>query len=65
MCTTTIRTLNLATMLQDPLIQLVMRSDNVSEQDHSALLHRVQRSLVARCVELTGAGQDLPQVVQA
>ncbi len=48
MCTTTISTLTLATMLQDPLIKLVMRSDNVSEQDHFELLHRVQTSLAAR-----------------
>ncbi len=48
MCTTTISTLTLNTMLQDPLIKLVMRSDNVSEIEHSALLYRVQESLVAR-----------------
>ena len=48
MCTTTISTLTLASLLQDPLIQMVMRSDNVSEEDHSALLHRVQDSLIAR-----------------
>lgn len=48
MCTTTISTLTLAGLLQDPLIQMVMRSDNVSESDHSALLHRVKDSLVAR-----------------
>jgi hypothetical protein len=48
MCTTTASTLTLATLLQDPLIQLVMRSDNVSESDHSALLYRVKDSLAAR-----------------
>jgi hypothetical protein len=48
MCTTTISTLTLATLLQDPLIQMVMRSDNVSEQDHSELLHRVKDSLSER-----------------
>jgi hypothetical protein len=48
MCTTTISTLTLAGMLQDPLIQMMMRSDNVSEEDHSELLHRVQDSLIAR-----------------
>ncbi|MDR3530573.1 MAG: hypothetical protein P4L90_08495 [Rhodopila sp.] len=48
MCTTTISTLTLATLLQDPLVQLVMRSDNVSESDHSELLHRVKDSLIAR-----------------
>jgi hypothetical protein len=65
MCTTTIRTLNLNSMLQDPLIKLVMRSDNVSEQDHSALLHRVQKSLIARCVEIGRAAADRPPSVQA
>jgi hypothetical protein len=48
MCTTTISTLTLASLLRDPLIQLVMRSDNVSEKDHSDLLHRVQSALIAR-----------------
>jgi hypothetical protein len=48
MCTTTISTLTLAAMLQDPLIKLVMRSDNVSEEDHSALLHRVKGVLIMR-----------------
>lgn len=48
MCTTTISTLTLAALLQDPLIQLVMRSDNVSDADHSALLHRVKQTLAAR-----------------
>jgi hypothetical protein len=48
MCTTTISTLTLASLLQDPLILMVMRSDNVSQEDHSALLHRVQQSLIAR-----------------
>lgn len=50
MCTTTISTLTLATLLRDPLIQMVMRSDNVSEEDHSELLHRVKDCLVARGV---------------
>jgi hypothetical protein len=50
MCTTTISTLTLAGLLQDPLIQMVMRSDNVSESDHSELLNRVKDSLVARAV---------------
>jgi hypothetical protein len=49
MCTTTINTLTLAALLRDPLIQLVMRSDNVSESDHSELLYRVKDSLAARC----------------
>jgi hypothetical protein len=48
MCTTTMSTLTLASLLHDPLIQMVMRSDNVSEEYHSELLYRVQDSLVAR-----------------
>jgi hypothetical protein len=48
MCTTTISTLTLAGLLQDPLIQMMMRSDKVSESDHSELLHRVKNSLIAR-----------------
>jgi hypothetical protein len=48
MCTATNSTLTLATLLQDPLIQMVMRSDNVSEEDHSQLLHRVKHSLIER-----------------
>ena len=53
MCTTTFSTLTLASLLRDPLIQLVMRSDTVSEQDHSELLHRVQSALMERapCAE--------------
>lgn len=51
MCTTTISTLTLDTMLDDPLIKLVMRSDNVSDEDHSDLLLRVKESLVARAEE--------------
>jgi hypothetical protein len=48
MCTLTTGALTLTTMLQDPLIRLVMHSDNVSEEDHSALLYRVQQLLCAR-----------------
>ncbi len=48
MCETTGCTLTLAALLEDPLVRLVMRSDNVSETDHSALLIRVQKSLIAR-----------------
>ena len=48
MCTTTSGTLTLAALLQDPLIQMVMRSDNVTDKEHSELLHRVQNSLIAR-----------------
>jgi hypothetical protein len=57
MCTTTISTLTLAGLLQDPLIQMVMRSDKVSESDHSALLYRVQESLIARASLLEPAAQ--------
>jgi hypothetical protein len=48
MCTATISKLTLASLLKDPLIQLVMRSDNVSDKDYSELLYRVKDSLVAR-----------------
>jgi hypothetical protein len=48
MCTTTISTLTLTALLRDPLIQMMMRSDNVSHEDHSELLYRVQDSLIAR-----------------
>jgi hypothetical protein len=51
MCTTTISTLTLTSMLDDPLIRLVMRSDNVSEEDHSELLFRVKDSLIARALK--------------
>jgi hypothetical protein len=57
MCTTTISTLTLAGLLQDPLIQMVMRSDNVSASDHSELLLRVKESLIARATVL---GPALP-----
>jgi hypothetical protein len=53
MCTTTNSALTLATLLQDPLIQMVMRSDNVSDEDHSRLLNRVKHSLTERL-----AGQE-------
>ena len=48
MCTTTFGTLTLATMLTDPLIQAMMRSDRVSEDDHAALLFRVKDHLAER-----------------
>jgi hypothetical protein len=48
MCMTTMSTLTLTGLLQDPLTKLVMRSDGVSEEDFSALLQRVQDSLIAR-----------------
>ncbi|HET6609393.1 MAG TPA: hypothetical protein VFG62_22160 [Rhodopila sp.] len=40
--------LTLATLLHDPLVQLVMRSDNVSERDHTELLFRVKGTLEMR-----------------
>jgi hypothetical protein len=48
MCPTTFCTLNLAALLKDPLIRLVMSSDNVSEIEHSALMFRVRQALIAR-----------------
>jgi len=48
MCTTTFGTLTLATMLSDPLIQAVMRSDGVSEGEYAALLFRVKDRLDER-----------------
>lgn len=57
MCTTTISTLTLAGMLQDPLIQMMMRSDKVSAEDHSELLHRVKNSLIARSSVCENASQ--------
>jgi hypothetical protein len=48
MCMTNTSTLTLASLLRDPLIQMMMQSDNVSEWEHAALLHRVQRSLAGR-----------------
>jgi hypothetical protein len=55
MCMTTSGTLTLAALLRDPLIQMVMRSDNVSYEDHSALLYRVKDSLIARAAALEPA----------
>jgi hypothetical protein len=48
MCATTFGTLTLAAMLDDPLIQAVMRSDRVSEADYTALLFRVKETLAER-----------------
>jgi len=48
MCTTGLGTLTLAGMLDDPLIKAVMRSDGVSEGEHSALLFRVKDQLAER-----------------
>jgi hypothetical protein len=57
MCTTTVSILTLSKMLDDPLIQLVMRSDNVTQEDHSELLHRVAQTLSARAVMQESAHQ--------
>ncbi|HEX2942212.1 MAG TPA: hypothetical protein VHO91_14280 [Rhodopila sp.] len=48
----------MASLLRDPLIQLVMRSDKVSEEDHSELLYRVQSTLFAREQMQTGAMRE-------
>ena len=48
MCTATISTLTLTSLLRDPLVLMMMRSDKVSQDDHSELLYRVQSSLLAR-----------------
>jgi hypothetical protein len=48
MCTTTSGTLTLASMLSDPLIQAMMRSDRVSEAEHAELLFRVKDHLAGR-----------------
>jgi len=44
-------------LLEDPLVHLVMRSDNVSHSDHSELLFRVQESLIARASMADRASQ--------
>ena len=48
MCMSTYDTLTLASMLNDPLIRAMMRSDGVSERDHEALLFRVKDTLESR-----------------
>ncbi len=55
MCTRTTSTLTLAGLLDDPLVQMVMRSDKVSQSDHSELLHRVKDTLSARTEGLESA----------
>ena len=59
MCMTTSGTLTLATMLTDPLIRAMMRSDHVSEDDHAALLFRVKDRLAER--ESTGHPTPVPE----
>lgn len=41
MCKVTVETLTLLELVRDPLIQMVMRSDGVSEEAYSALLYRI------------------------
>lgn len=48
MCTTTDGTLTLAAVLNDPLILAVMRSDHVSEAEHTELWFRVKDRLERR-----------------
>ena len=48
MCATTHGTLTLASLLTDDLIQAVMRSDNVSQRDHAALMFLVKDTLEHR-----------------
>ena len=57
MCAMTTCTLTLSSLLEDPLVHLVMRSDNVSHSDHSELLFRVQESLIARASMAERASQ--------
>jgi hypothetical protein len=62
MCTTTHGTLTLAGMLNDPLIQAVMRADRVSEGEYAALLFRVKDTLADREVRGVGRGRELAEV---
>ena len=48
MCMDTGYRLTMAAMLGDPLIQLMRRSDGITEEAHAELLHRVRDTLVAR-----------------
>ena len=48
MCMMSMSTLTFAAMLDDPLIQAVMRSDKVAEHDYAAMLHRVKDRLETR-----------------
>jgi hypothetical protein len=47
MCDFVIEPLTLATLLNDPLTRMVMRSDGVSEQEFAALWEQVRGSLRA------------------
>jgi hypothetical protein len=42
MCKLTVETLTLSELVRDPLIQMVMKSDKVSEEDLSKLLYRIK-----------------------
>ena len=46
MCRAIVEIFTLAELLRDPLARMVMRSDGVSEEDHSALLFRVRDTLL-------------------
>ena len=62
MCMTTFGPLTLAGMLDDPLIQAVMKSDNVSEREFAALLTRVKHSLDERHPPVWRAARELADV---
>ena len=46
---------DLASLLRDPLIRLVMNSDGVTEQDMSDLMEQLRRSLATRESEMRSA----------
>jgi hypothetical protein len=48
MCGLAYSTLTLDSMLSDPLILEMMRSDGVSEREHAALMQRVKDTLTVR-----------------
>jgi len=54
MCMTTIDTLTFTAMLRDPLIQMMRRSDGVSDDDFADLLHRVRDRMIEREPERFG-----------
>jgi hypothetical protein len=45
MCEVTIETFTLTSLLRDPLIQMVMRSDGVLEKDLAELMFRMKAAL--------------------
>jgi hypothetical protein len=60
MCTVTFGTLTLKSMLDDPLIKDMMRSDRVSEGDHAALLFRVRDALAERGWPVAAEREPVP-----